>query len=214
MSLPLKYDLNLSVDFISKEMHNRPGDNIDLGYITIHNTDNDNPGADAGAHSRFVRNKGFNVYKGRKVWVSWHFTVDDTEVIKQLPTNEVGYHAKTGNTKSIGIEQCMHKGINSDDADERLCQLVAQLRLKKGLGRESVVTHKHWTQKNCPSQLLSRWTEIQERIDEIIATSPAVQIDLVDDIPKGGFESTEISSERRKILEANEIMGGFDLKLP
>ena len=47
---------------------------------------------------------------------SWHYTVDDIKVIKQLPINEKGWHAGKGNSSSIGIEICMHEGIDQEQA--------------------------------------------------------------------------------------------------
>lgn len=164
---PNGYDLNFREEFILPSKKNRPGTIITPEFITLHNTSNRSSGADASAHSKFVRNKGYYMHNGKKNWVSWHFTVDDDEVIQHLPTNEKGWHAGPGNSKSIGIETCMHKQIDQDAADERLAQLVAILLVDLGLDLDKVVSHKYWTNKNCPILLLEKWNELIKRIDEI-----------------------------------------------
>ena len=56
--------LAISEELIAPGRPNRPGTKINPTYITIHNTANSNEGADADAHSRFVRNKGYYDWKG------------------------------------------------------------------------------------------------------------------------------------------------------
>ena len=47
--------LNIVQDFIPPTHSNRPGTRLRPTHITIHNTDNTNPGADARAHARYVK---------------------------------------------------------------------------------------------------------------------------------------------------------------
>ncbi len=199
--MPPDYDLNLSTELIPSGKKNRPGDKLTPSFITVHNTDNPNEGADANAHSKFVRTKGYYLLNGKKNWVSWHFTVDDKETIKQLPVDEVGFHAGKGNTRSVAIEQCMHEGISKQEADERLCQLIAQLRIKLDLDRERVVTHKHWTGKNCPSQLIPRWDAMMDRVDQIVGDSRNIDDDLVRDTEKDFAIHGEIPKARQNLLD-------------
>ncbi len=149
--------LNLSEDFIVPGKRNRPGTPNTLEFITVHGTDNSRVGADAKAHAKFVKNTGFYTNRaGEKIWVSWHYTVDDNRIIKHLPLNEMGFHARNnGNLRSIGIEICMNAGINQNAAFLRAARLVAALLydLKKPI--DIVVPHHHWTGKNCPSLLMN-----------------------------------------------------------
>lgn len=114
------------------------------GYITIHNTGNRAAGADAAAHARWHHDSAP---------YSWHFTVDDKEVWQQLSDAEQGWHAGDddgpGNTTSIGIEICMHTGIDQEQANANAAELVRSL-LAKGHGSSGVVQHNHWTGKDCP----------------------------------------------------------------
>lgn len=155
--------LNLEVEMIAEGRPNRPGTPITVEKITIHNTANPNRGADAKAHSNWVRNTGFYETRSedeqgnvvaKKNFVSWHYTVDDKRVIKHLPISEKGWHAGRGNSLSLGIEICMHEGIDQPQAFDKAARLTAVLLYDLHLSVEDVVTHKHWTGKHCPTLLL------------------------------------------------------------
>jgi N-acetylmuramoyl-L-alanine amidase len=162
--------LNLVEDLIPESHSNRPGTKIQPEYITIHNTDNSNPGADARAHAKYLKNAD-----ARERKVSWHYTVDDKECIKHLPINEEGWHAATteGNKKSIGIEICMHEGINQENANHKAATLAAILRYDLKIPRDNIVTHHRWSGKNCPRLLLDngkpgeKWEQFVEEVNHI-----------------------------------------------
>jgi hypothetical protein len=141
--------LNIRVDLIPAGASNRPGTKITPTHVTIHNTANSSPGANAAMHAQYVKGPD-----ARKREVSWHFTVDDRQVYKHLPTNEKGWHAGSGNSKSIGIEVCEHQGIDQAAAIDRAALLTALMMLAYGIPRERVVSHYSWTQKNCPRVIL------------------------------------------------------------
>lgn len=158
-------------EFIPKGKRNRPGTKINPTKITIHNTGNTSKGANAKAHSKFVRNTGHYIRNGKKIWVSWHFTVDDKYIIAQMPTNEKAYHAaSTGNRESIGIEICMHQEIDQVKANDKAAQLIAYLCKELQLTPNDVVTHKHWTNKNCPQLLLPNWNVFISQIQHYYNT--------------------------------------------
>lgn len=162
--------LNLFEEFIPLHMQNRPGTLITPTSITLHNTSNTARGANADRHSKFVRETGYYMWNGRKNWVSWHYTVDDAKVIKQLPLNEVAYHAgRTANKSSIAIETCMNRDIDQPAADARLAKLVAALLYDFGWNTDKVVSHQHWTGKNCPILLLADWNGIITMISDALA---------------------------------------------
>jgi hypothetical protein len=141
--------LNITVDLIPAGNSNRPGTHISPTYITIHNTSNAAASADAAMHARYVKGPHARARK-----VSWHFTVDDKRVFKHLPTNEKGWHAGGGNSRSIGIEVCENKGIDKAAVADRAALLTALMMLAYGVPRENVVPHKFWTGKDCPRVLL------------------------------------------------------------
>lgn len=128
---------------------NRPGYSNPCNYITIHNTDNPNRGADARAHIGYVSNTSEKV--------SWHYTVDDEEIYQHLPDNESGYHAGDGagkgNRQSIGIEICMNSNGDLLKATDNAAELTAYLMKKHGIPLENVKQHNFWSGKNCPSEI-------------------------------------------------------------
>ena len=169
--------LNLRVELIADGRPNRSGVSISPTKVTIHNTSNTGVGANAAAHSKWVRNTGYyTLPSGKKNWVSWHFTVDDTEVIRHLPLGEKGWHAGSaeGNATSIGVEVCMHSGIDQAAAFDRAARLVATLLYDLNLSIADVVTHRKWTGKNCPVLLLAggheadKWAQFKGQIQHYL----------------------------------------------
>src|SRR5678816_3646299 len=116
--------LNIYTDYIPEGSSNRPATALYAHYITIHNTDNPDSGADAKSHSKYLKGEDAQARQ-----VSWHYTVDDWSVYKHLPTSELGWHAGTslGNNSSIGIEICEFDGIDQHEANDRAALLTALL---------------------------------------------------------------------------------------
>lgn len=156
--------LNLEIDLIPDSNTNRPGTKITPHFITIHNTDNASRGADSHAHARYIKGED-----AQKRQVSWHYTVDDHCCIKHLPVNEKGWHAgsQPGNEQSIGIEICMHDGIDQREANRRAAILTAILMYDLNLPLSNVVTHKYWTNKNCPRLLIDNWESFKREVADI-----------------------------------------------
>jgi N-acetylmuramoyl-L-alanine amidase CwlA len=162
--------LDLDVQLIPEGRPNRPGTPITVEKITVHNTSNTNPGADAESHSGWLQNTGYYEINGEKHYVSWHYTVDDHKVIKQLPISEKGWHAGRGNSSSLGIEVCMYQGINQDEAFDKASRLIAVLLYDLNLSLEDVVKHEYWTGKNCPILLLDeqKWSDFKNQINSYL----------------------------------------------
>lgn len=164
--------LNLKTELIPIGRPNRKRTQIRPTSITMHNTSNENKGADADAHSRFVRKTGYYMWKGKKRWVSWHYTVDDKQVIKHLPIHELALHAGRANGSSIAIEVCMHSDNDQQSANDRAARLVAVLLFDLGLNTQDIKTHKYWTNKNCPILLLEDFgaftAKVKAYLDEIV----------------------------------------------
>lgn len=186
--------LNLKVELIDSDKPNRSGRTISPDYITVHNTSNANAGANADAHSRFVRNKGFyTLASGKKNNVSWHYTVDDTQVIKHLPVNERAIHAGRGNGVSIAIEICMHAEIDQAAANLRASRLIAVLMHDLHIDKANVKPHKFWTGKNCPTLLLHEFDGFCSSCDNICQSL----VDLTEAIqPVGDPEPVDLTVTR------------------
>ncbi|MED1122463.1 N-acetylmuramoyl-L-alanine amidase [Bacillus atrophaeus] len=133
-------------------------------YITIHNTAND---ASAKNEISYMKNNTSST--------SFHFAVDDKEVIQGLPLNRNAWHTGdgtngTGNRKSIGVEICYSKsgGARYKAAEERAIKFVAQLLKERGWGIDRVRKHQDWNGKYCPHRILSegRWDEVKAAIEK------------------------------------------------
>lgn len=156
--------LGITVDLLPPGFPTRPGTIIRPTTLTIHNTDNASPGAGAKAHNRYIRSRDAAARR-----VSWHFTVDDNDIYQHLPINEVGWHAHAAaNASSIGIEICMHRGMDEEAAYDRAARLCAFLSMQLGIAMPAGLRQHHdWTGKNCPSVLRGRpdgWRMFQARV--------------------------------------------------
>lgn len=119
-------------------------------YITVHNTAND---ATANNEISYMRNNNLQV--------SYHFAVDDTEVVQGVPLNRNAWHAGdgangTGNRRSIGIEICWSKsgGDRFIRAEQLAAKFIAQLLKERNWGLDRVRTHQSWSGKYCPHRTL------------------------------------------------------------
>lgn len=198
------------VDLIPKGNDNRPGYPMKPEYITVHDTGNTNIGADALLHGKYVKNPSTSD--------SWHFTVDDKQIVQHLPLNENGWHAGdgrkgTGNRKSIGIEICMNKGIDRAKAEELAAKLSAYLMKKCGIPITKVVQHNHWSGKNCPQIIRSRangWEKFTKSIETYANLSqvPKWQEDAFRELVRKGIIGTPSYWENRlhKNITIGEMM--------
>ncbi|MFL6977010.1 N-acetylmuramoyl-L-alanine amidase [Bacillus inaquosorum] len=136
---------------------------MDAKYITFHNTAND---ASADAEIRYML--------GNNNEVSYHFAVDDKEVVQGLPTDRNAWHCgdgssmNSGNRTSIGVEVCYSKsgGTKYKAAEKLAIKFIAQLLKERGWGVDRVRKHQDWSGKYCPHRVLAegRWEEVKAAI--------------------------------------------------
>ncbi|MBV5122841.1 N-acetylmuramoyl-L-alanine amidase [Bacillus halotolerans] len=133
-------------------------------YITIHNTAND---ASAANEISYMKNNSSST--------SFHFAVDDKQVIQGIPTNRNAWHTGdgtngTGNRKSIGVEICYNKsgGARYKAAEKLAIKFAAQLLKERGWGVDRVRKHQDWNGKYCPHRILSegRWNQVKAAIEK------------------------------------------------
>lgn len=117
-------------------------------FITVHQTGNTSRGSSAQAHANLLKN-GHNV--------TWHYTVDDTNVIQHFNDNVQCWHAGdgrgSGNLKSIGIELCINSDGNYIKTINNGVELIKHLMKKHNIPINKVVQHNYWSGKNCPAQI-------------------------------------------------------------
>ena len=118
--------------------------------IVIHNTANDTSAANEIAY----------MHRNNKQ-TSFHFAVDDKEIVQGISLNRNAWHASDGNGKGnregIAIEICYSKsgGERFRKAQENAAELTATLLMQFGWGIERVTKHRDYANKNCPHRTLS-----------------------------------------------------------
>lgn len=122
-----------SVIIPTTQRNQRPGTHMTPDRVVVHETGNVNPGMGAAAHLRYLQ-QGAPDDNGRPQVLSYHFTVDQDEVIQMIPANEYSWHGGDGggpcNTRGISIETCVQdKNAHSVKTRANLEKLVAALRL-------------------------------------------------------------------------------------
>jgi N-acetylmuramoyl-L-alanine amidase len=150
----------------------RPGIAMKPIWITVHETDNVNKGADAEAHARLQ-------YNGNNRTASWHYTVDEREIWQSIPDNEVAWACGdgsngTGNRKSISVEICVNQDGNYEKAKENAICLIQYLMRKHNIPIGQVVPHKKWSGKACPRNLLPHWSEFVNKIKNGANNKPSI----------------------------------------
>lgn len=124
-------------------------------YITVHETANRSRGANAAAHANLQS-------RGNARVASWHYQVDDREIVRSYRDTVRCWHAGDGgghgNMSSIAIEICVNADGDYERALANAADLVRYLRAKHSIPRERVVQHNRWSGKNCPTILRSRGT--------------------------------------------------------
>lgn len=118
-------------------------------WIVIHNTANDASAEDE-----------INYMISNVNAVSYHYAVDDKEVVQGIPTTRNAWHCGDGiwgegNRYGIGIEICYSKsgGDRFDQAEKNAAKLVAQLLNQYGWGIDRVKRHYDFSpyRQKCPA---------------------------------------------------------------
>ena len=151
-------------------------------FIVTHNTAND-----ASANNEIAYMNRNNDY------VSYHFAVDDVEIVQGLPLDRNGWHAGDGangrgNRKGIGIEICYSKsgGARFDQAERNAAWLTAKLLHERGWGIDRVKKHQDFMDKYCPHRTLDygwqRYLDmVQTELNKLTQPTPSkpVNADIV-----------------------------------
>ncbi|WP_461809815.1 peptidoglycan recognition protein family protein [Faecalimonas sp.] len=118
--------------------------------VTVHNTWNDAPAENEVKYMIGNSNK-----------VSFHYAVDDKEVVQGIPEDRNAFHAGDGvngkgNRESIAVEICYSKsgGDRFTKAEKNAAEFIASILKRKGWGIEKVKKHQDWSGKYCPHRTL------------------------------------------------------------
>lgn len=166
--------MNIIQSVISENMKSRTHVKIVPKRITIHETDNYSKTANAQSHATYLT-------KNNTSNTSWHYTVDDKDIIQHLSIYEEAYHAgnSQGNLTSIGIEMCVCEGMDLNKVRENTIQLVVYLCKNYNFKIENVVQHYFWTKKDCPKLLRKegKWEWFINEIGNRLAGKDVEQTD-------------------------------------
>lgn len=118
--------------------------------IVVHNTANDASAQNEIAY--MIRNDNE---------VSFHFAVDDKEVVQGIPLDRNAWHSGDGgngkgNREGIAIEICYSKsgGEHFIKAEKLTAKFIAQLLKERGWGIDKVTKHQDYSNKYCPHRTL------------------------------------------------------------
>jgi len=119
-------------------------------FIVVHNTANDASAANEVAY--MIRNNDK---------VSFHYAIDDKEIIQGIPENRNAWHAGDGangqgNRKGLSIEICYSKsgGKRFEEAEKLAAKFIAYKLKEKGWGIDKVKKHQDFSGKYCPHRTL------------------------------------------------------------
>lgn len=143
------------------------GITINPAYIVIHETDNEDAGADAVANRNYFANHP-------EAEASTHFVVDDHSIIQCLELNQKGWHVGDNrghsditNSNTIGIEICVNSDGDYMKARANATELVKYLISVTGIPASRVVRHYDASGKWCPRRMLDTptlWTEFKNLV--------------------------------------------------
>ena len=130
--------------------------------IVVHNTAND-----ASAKNEIAYMIGNNNE------VSFHYAVDDKEVVQGIPENRNAWHAGDGskgkgNREGIAIEICYSKsgGPKFTKAEENAIELIVDILKRYGWGIDKVTKHQDYSGKYCPHRTLDiGWDSFIKSVD-------------------------------------------------
>lgn len=119
--------------------------------IVVHNTAND---ASARNEIAYMTNNDYET--------SFHYAVDDKEIVQGLPLDRNGWHSSDGNGKGnregIAIEICYSKSKSGGDrfikAEKNAVDLIVYLLKKYNWGIDRVTKHQDYCGKYCPHRTL------------------------------------------------------------
>lgn len=143
-----------------------PNITIKPNSMTIHNTSN--PNATADGHRRFLLNH--NKANATGAETSWHFTVDDVEIVQHMDTSKKAYHAGKANNSSIGIEICEFENVAKQAKATANAQVLIRYLMNE-LKLVNIYTHKYWTGKNCPRKLVATFDTFKRGIPTTITVN-------------------------------------------
>ena len=134
-------------------------------FVVVHNTAND---ASAQNEVKYMISNNNQV--------SFHFAVDDKEIVQGLPLDRNAWACGDGangkgNRKGIQIEICYSKsgGARFENAEKNAAKFIAQLLKERGWGVDKVKKHQDFSNKYCPHRTLDKgWASFVNMVKDYV----------------------------------------------
>lgn len=151
-------------------------------FLVIHQTGNVARGANAQMHATYQINN--TKYKDPRE-ASWHYTVDDKEIIQSFTHDVSCYHASNGsgdgNMHSIAIEGCINADGDYKKSVENMARLAAKILKDENISIMNMKQHYDFARdkKNCPAQIRSGkdgidWNKFVQMVQGYMNEKPIV----------------------------------------
>ena len=171
--------------------------------IVVHNTANDASAKNEVAY--MVRNNN---------QVSFHYAVDDKQVVQGIPENRNAWHSGDGgkgigNREGIAIEICYSKsgGAKFDKAEANAVELIVDILKRYGWGVDKVTKHQDYNGKYCPHRTLDLgWGRFIEMIEDKLTPKLKTISELAQEVLQGKWGN---GADRKKKL----TQAGYDYNL-
>jgi len=187
-------------DMLLTNKNSRPGTKITARGLVIHWTANKRAGANAVANRNYFNNP--------TTVASAHYIVDDKQIVRCLPENEMGYHVGAKSYKpdalqklssypnncTIGIEMCVNADGNFQTTYQNTVELTADILKRYGWGVDQLWRHFDVTGKNCPAYFVSddyarqftgltaaqAWAKFKDDVQRLLTENPQKSNESVD----------------------------------
>lgn len=134
-------------------------------FVVVHNTAND---ASAQNEVKYMISNNNQV--------SFHFAVDDKEIVQGLPLDRNAWACGDGangkgNRKGIQVEICYSKsgGARFENAEKNAAKFIAQLLKERGWGVDKVKKHQDFSNKYCPHRTLDKgWASFVNMVKDYL----------------------------------------------
>ncbi|HFL2424919.1 TPA: N-acetylmuramoyl-L-alanine amidase family protein [Clostridioides difficile] len=155
-------------------------------FIVIHETDNEDKGADAKRHAQALNNGNLEA--------SVHYYLDDKVIYQTLDHRDgawavgksYGTALVTGvtNYNSINIEICVNKDGNYTKARQNTIDLTRKLMKDLNISADKVIRHYDAKRKYCPRKMLDNpklWVDFKDKIKNVGGVNSMIKYTIVYD---------------------------------
>lgn len=171
--------------------------------IVVHNTANDAPAKNEIAYM-----------KRNNMEVSFHYAVDDVEVVQGIPENRNAWHCGDGgngkgNREGISIEICysLSGGDRFIKAEQNAVELIVDILKRYNWGVDKVTKHQDYNGKYCPHRTLDMgWDRFIKMIEAKLNEKPVTEEKKLWRVQCGAFAVRENAENLKKKL----IADGYD----